>query len=99
MPANADQKLVLRLLRPDIPIRALRLSDSRGTPLPAKLLDVFPDVPPSLDYVRWDVGTKKTLYRLERGPGEQLRAVECEPPSKAVGNGFWTENRVLDFED
>ena len=74
------------------------MSDSRGTPLRAEVLEDFARVPSSLEYVKWESRTGSVLYRLER-EGERVRAVECEPLRQVEGNGHWTEKRVLDFED
>ena len=66
--------------------------------LSAELLESFPDCPSSLEYLKWDTAEKAVLYRLER-EGEKVRAVECEPLRVAIGNGFWTDRKVLDLEN
>ena len=96
--ANDFQKMALQLFGPDTPIRALRMSDSRGMPLPIGFLDDVQGAPPSLEYIRWANLTRSVLYRLKRD-GERVRVVECELPRGTKGNGFWTKNRVLDFEE
>ena len=53
------------------------MSDSRGLKLPDEILNQFPDIPKSLEYLKWDTGKKAVVYRLERGAGK-VRAVECE---------------------
>ena len=91
------QKTALQLLGPDSQIRALRMSDWRGKSLPAQLLFKVPGVPPCLEYLKWSTQKGKVLYRLEQ-IGRRVKAVECGPPRVTEGNGFWIDDRVLDFE-
>lgn len=78
-------------------LRAIRLSDSRGLPLPGELLESFPEIPSSVEYFRWDTQEGKLLYRLERSEGK-TKAVRCDPVRESsVAEGLWTENRILDY--
>ncbi len=64
--------------------------------LPDDVLENFPPVPAYLEYLKWDAGKKKTLYRLERSQG-RVRAVECEALRKPQDVGSWLEKRVLEY--
>lgn len=68
---------ILNILPPSTRIHTLRMSDSRGLKLPDEILNQFPDIPKSLEYLKWDTGKRAVLYRLERGAGK-VRAVPCE---------------------
>jgi hypothetical protein len=54
--------------------------DERGHSLPGDFLADLSDlVPPSLEYIRWDIDGKQLLYRLERTPDGRTEAKECGP--------------------
>jgi hypothetical protein len=78
-------------------LRAIRLSDSRGLPLPEELLESFPEIPSGVEYLRWDTQESKLLYRLERSEGK-TKAVRCDPVrGSGVAGELWTESRILDY--
>lgn len=65
-------------------------------PLPQAVLDDFPQVPESLEFLKWEA-KEKILYKLVRSDGKiravpdmLLRAVNEAAPS-------WTEQRILDY--
>ncbi|KAF2734084.1 hypothetical protein EJ04DRAFT_252408 [Polyplosphaeria fusca] len=96
-----DLATMLSLLPPNTHLRALRLWDSRAEPLPQDLLDDFPAVPATLEYLSWgtqyEFDNAKLLYRLERRDGK-VKAVPCEPLRKMDANVKidWIERRILD---
>lgn len=90
---------MINILPKDTQIRALRITDERGLKLKDEVLENFPDLPASLEYLKWDIGEKGErgfLYRLER-VGGRVRAVECEAPRKPRGLKTWVDERVLDY--
>lgn len=99
-PAAMNEKdliSVLGHLPANSQLRAIRLSDSRGLPLPEELLESFPEIPSSIEYLRWDTEESKLLYRLERSEGK-TKAVRCDPVrASSVTGELWTENRILDY--
>lgn len=53
------------------------MSDSRGLQLSAELLENFPDIPASLEFLKWTIGEnseKEYVYRIESG--DRVKAVE-----------------------
>ena len=87
---------MITLLSKDTRIRALRMSDKRGFKLPDEVLENFPEIPASLEYLKWDVGENGLLYRLERIEG-RVRAVECEALGKPGDRESWVVERVLEY--
>ena len=87
---------MINILPKDTQIRALRITDERGLKLKDEVLENFPDLPASLEYLKWDIGERRFLYRLER-VGRRVRAVECEAPRKPRGLKTWVDERVLDY--
>ena len=70
---------------------------SRSLPLPEELLESLPEIPRSVEYLRWDTQEKKLLYRLERSEGK-TKAVKCDPVrASSVAEELWAENRILDY--
>jgi hypothetical protein len=72
------QKAMITLLPPDTQIRVVRMSDSRGLELADELLDNCPDIPASLEVLKWNIGgnsEKEILYRFERN-GDRVRIVK-----------------------
>jgi hypothetical protein len=60
------------------------------------VLDDFPQVPESLEYLEWDA-IEKVLYKLEKSNGK-VKAVPCKPLRvKIEGAPAWTEKRILDY--
>ncbi|OBZ71556.1 Serine/threonine-protein kinase SRPK [Grifola frondosa] len=88
-------KLLAAVQSMELPqLQVLRLKDSAGKPLPAEFnLANLPPVPSTLQYIRWDVGGTRQLYRIERS-GKKTIAVECEP--LPVRGREWTDESVLD---
>lgn len=89
---------MINILPKDTQIRALRVTDERRLKLPDDLLDNFPEVPASVEYLKWDIGKKEekgSLYRLERNGG-RVKAVECEALRKLGGKTSWVDDRILD---
>src|SRR5271154_3002851 len=78
-------------------LRAVRMTDGRGLSLPTEFLADMPSVPPSLEYVQWEIGGEKLLYHLKRYKGKTV-AVECEPLRAASHAHFksWTDESALD---
>ncbi|KAF2198075.1 hypothetical protein GQ43DRAFT_474886 [Delitschia confertaspora ATCC 74209] len=93
-----DLKSVLNLLPSQTKIRALRFYDSAGDTLPEELLNDFPDVPPSLEFLGWECKEGRLLYRFERSDGK-VRAVRYEPVRENSRNASdWTDDRILEYE-
>ncbi|KAF2791514.1 hypothetical protein K505DRAFT_419092 [Melanomma pulvis-pyrius CBS 109.77] len=92
-----DLKVVLSILTDQTNIRALRIWDTKGKPLPQSLLDDFPKIPPSLEYLGWEA-EEKVLYRFERDGGK-VKAVSCEPLRvvEEEAKKDWSEKRILDY--
>jgi hypothetical protein len=90
------QRSIIKVLPKDTQIRALRLSDQRGLTLPEEVLENFPEVPASLEYLKWCIGETGLLYKLERNGG-RVRAVECEALRRPHGRENWVEERVLEY--
>jgi hypothetical protein len=71
-----------------------------GLKLPNEVLEDFPDIPKSLEYLQWEIGKHREnflLYRLVRSEG-QIKAVETQPLRIAKGpKELWTEKKILDF--
>jgi hypothetical protein len=96
---ETDLKVILSVLPKETAIRALRVWDSAGKPLPQSLLDDFPAIPSSLEYLKWE-GEEKVLYRFIRREGGKVKAVPCEEKLREVDekrNGEWNETRILDY--
>jgi hypothetical protein len=76
------------------------MADERGHRLPADFLADLSDLaPPSLEFIRWDIGGKRLLYRLERTAIGRIEAKECEPvrPSLPTAEAdAWTSESTLD---
>jgi hypothetical protein len=85
---------MIMLLPRDTKIRALRMSDERGLDLPDEILENFPNVPTSLEYLNWITREKRVLYRLERHGGG-IKAVQGEPLRASSAGESWVEGRVL----
>jgi len=71
--------------------------DGRGLSLPTEFLADMPSIPPSLEYVQWEIGGEKLLYHLKRDNGKTV-AVECEPLRATSHAHFklWTDESILD---
>ncbi|KAF2489725.1 hypothetical protein BU16DRAFT_585944 [Lophium mytilinum] len=97
-PMGVDDLIaVLEVLPAKSKIRAIRLSDSRGEELSEEFKADVPGVPEGLEFIRWDVGKKKNLYRLERGNGK-VKAVLHEPLWQNTSEEkSWTDERVLEY--
>jgi len=78
------QKSLLGILPKNTHISALRMSDKHGLPLPPDFLQNAPEIPVSLEYLKWDIGEKGTLYRFERSDDGWVSAVDCNAPRKVV---------------
>jgi hypothetical protein len=76
------------------------MADERGHPLPADFFADLSDLaPPSLELIRWDIGGKRLLYRLERTADGGIETKECEPvrPSLSTAEAdAWTSESILD---
>jgi hypothetical protein len=96
---ETDLKVVLSVLPKETGIRALRVWDTAGKPLSQELLDDFPEVPRSLEYLSWE-GEEKVLYQFMRRGSGRVKAVLCEETLREVDEkkkGDWTEKRILDY--
>ncbi|KAF2650877.1 hypothetical protein K491DRAFT_782272 [Lophiostoma macrostomum CBS 122681] len=71
-----DLRTVLSILPTDTQIRALRLWDEAAGKLSQTILDDFPAVPESLQYLSWE-GKEKKLYKVERLDG-QVKLQVCD---------------------
>jgi hypothetical protein len=94
-----DLKVILSVLPKETGIRALRIWDSAGKPLPQSLLDDFPAVPSSLEYLSWE-GEETVLYQIMRRGSGKVKAVLCEEKLREVDEkkkGEWNEKRILDY--
>lgn len=87
---------MITLLPKDSQIRALRMSDTRSLKLPDGVLENLPEIPASLEYLKWDSGENGLLYRLERTEG-RVRAVECKTLRKLGDRESWVEGRILEY--
>jgi hypothetical protein len=71
-----------------------------GLPLPVDFLaDLSAIVPPTLEYIRWDIQNKRLLYKLERTADGRIEARECEPvrlfrPTSHADE--WTSESIFD---
>jgi hypothetical protein len=72
------------------------MSDERGLQLPDEILQDLPEIPASLEYLKWDIGERGSLYKLESSGG-QVRAVKCDALRKHDDKESWTEGRVLEY--
>ncbi|KAF2809133.1 uncharacterized protein BDZ99DRAFT_571945 [Mytilinidion resinicola] len=97
-PMSADDLIsVLEVLPAKSDIRVVRLSDSRGEELSEAFRGDVPGVPESLEFIRWDIGKKRILYRLER-EGGKVKAVWHERLWHSTGGEkAWTDERVLEY--
>jgi hypothetical protein len=73
------------------------MSDKRGLPLPPDFLQNVPDIPVSLEYLKWNIGENGTLYRFERSDDGRVSAVDCNALRKVADQESWVEERVLDY--
>jgi hypothetical protein len=74
------QRRLLSSFPPNPNIRAIRMRDNRGLPLPAESLLYLSDIaPPSLKYIRWDIDGKQHLYKLRKSVDGRMEARESEP--------------------
>lgn len=78
-------------------IRALRLYDTDAENLPQVILDEFPDVPDSLEYLSWE-GKEKKLFKIEREE-EKVVALPCLYVRERIADDDnWSEKRILEYE-
>ena len=93
------EKYVLAHVPRTARIRALRVWDSKGEALPREVLDDFPQVPGTLEYLAWE-GKEKNLYKLVREDGK-IKAVISDALWKRSnaeeGEIDWSEERILDY--
>ena len=93
-----DLAVVLSVLPQSGSIRALRVWDTKGKPLPQGLLNNFPNIPKSLEYLGWE-GEEKVLYQFVRSNDGKVKALSCAPIRKVDQElkGRWDQKRILDY--